>query len=158
MRKSRIIDCCRGKQKTTNGYIWKYSTIEKHNLPNIKIKSSSIRLNNLWKKITYKEKEYYVSKTGDIANISGLILKKQIKNGYLFINSRRTHRIIAIAYLDNPNNLPVVNHKDGNKLNNNVENLEWCTQKDNMIHFNKNNLIKKDNRQKKFTNMIIKII
>ena len=38
-----------------------------------------------------------------------------------------SHRIIAKAFLSNPDNLPCVNHKDENKLNNNVSNLEWCT-------------------------------
>ena len=37
------------------------------------------------------------------------------------------HRVVASCYIENPNNLPCVNHKDGNKLNNNVSNLEWCT-------------------------------
>ena len=42
------------------------------------------------------------------------------------------HRLIAKTFLENPNNLPQVNHKDENKLNNNLENLEWCTRKYNM--------------------------
>lgn len=41
------------------------------------------------------------------------------------------HRLVAKTYLPNPNRLPVVNHKDENKLNNDVSNLEWCTQKHN---------------------------
>jgi hypothetical protein len=47
---------------------------------------------------------------------------------------RTVHRIVAEAFLPNPYNLPEVNHKDGNKLNNHINNLEWCTTKHNRIH------------------------
>lgn len=46
----------------------------------------------------------------------------------------RTHRIIAKLFIPNPNNLPEVNHLDGNKQNNSVSNLEWCTGKENVRH------------------------
>ncbi len=52
------------------------------------------------------------------------------------------HRIVAEAFIPNPSNLPCVNHKDGNKLNNCVDNLEWVTFKQNSIHAVKTGLIK----------------
>ena len=55
------------------------------------------------------------------------------------------HRLVAEYFIDNPNNYPVVNHKDGDKLNNNVTNLEWASYSENTTHAHKNNLIKMNN-------------
>ena len=52
----------------------------------------------------------------------------------------RAHRLIAETFIPNPNNLRDVNHKDGNKLNNDISNLEWCSHSDNVIHSYKNRL------------------
>lgn len=71
----------------------------------------------------------------------GKILKQAItKEGYymvsLFDNNKGksylVHRLVATAFILNPNNYRVVNHKDENKLNNNLDNLEWCTDKYNL--------------------------
>lgn len=70
-------------------------------------------------------------------------LKTSINNaGYevvgLTLHGKRhlvsVHRLIASYFIPNPNNLPEVNHKDLNKLNNKVSNLEWCSRKDNLLH------------------------
>lgn len=54
---------------------------------------------------------------------------------------RYVHRIVAECYLPNTNNLPEVNHKDGDKANNNADNLEWCTRSDNARHAYRTGLI-----------------
>lgn len=54
------------------------------------------------------------------------------KNGKKY--ARQVHRLVAMAFIPNPNNYPFVNHLDGNPTNNNVWNLEWCTAKHNSIH------------------------
>ena len=59
--------------------------------------------------------------------------KKIQKNFYI-------HRLVAIAFIENPYNKKTVNHKDGNKLNNHVSNLEWATRSEQELHAFKNNL------------------
>jgi hypothetical protein len=87
---------------------------------------------------------YGVYPDGSIRNLkTNRVLKAHVKSdGYvrvsLSINSKTikfyVHRLVAIAYLDNPENLPCVNHLDNDKLNNCFYNLEWTTQKANIEH------------------------
>ena len=88
--------------------------------------------------------KYEVSNLGKVRNIkSGRILKPYLtKKGYLmhllYENNKQNHlllhRIIATAFIDNPEEKPQVNHIDENKLNNDLSNLEWCTERENAIH------------------------
>lgn len=73
----------------------------------------------------------------------GRILKRAIMSGYLAVHLRnglknhktvRVHRIVAEAFIPNKDNKPCINHIDNNPKNNNVNNLEWCTQAENLSH------------------------
>jgi transcription initiation factor IIE alpha subunit len=66
----------------------------------------------------------------------GLTTQEQIQT------TEQVHRLVAIAFIPNPKNLPCVNHKDGIKVNNHYKNLEWCTYKGNREHALESGLIK----------------
>lgn len=112
----------------------------------------------IWKRMIYHGKDlgdyYLVSNTGEIKGVkTRKIRKKNInRQGYYFVcvslgNKEerpliKVHRAVAETFLENPNNYPVINHKDGNKLNNNFNNLEFCTYQHNTQHAYDSNLIK----------------
>lgn len=97
--------------------------------------------------------DYTIFEGGNIQNnkTCKFILSNIGKSGYkhvcLFKKGKRKtfdiHRLLAIAFIPNIENKPYVNHKDGDKLNNNLSNLEWYTAKENVIHVNKTGLIKR---------------
>lgn len=89
---------------------------------------------------------YYIDKCGNVySDKSGEIIKLSpyiLHNGYMSIRllnkgkrkGHLIHRLVAMAYIPNELNLPEVNHIDGNRLNNNVDNLEWIGRKENIQH------------------------
>ena len=97
---------------------------------------------------------YMVSNTGEIKSLNynktgkeKVLIPHKLSNGYLGINlydnNKRScylliHRLVAQAFLSNPNGYRIINHKDENRSNNSVNNLEWCSYKYNLNYGNRN--------------------
>lgn len=123
-------------------------------------------MEEIWKDVVGYEDLYQVSNLGNIKskerivkNGNRIFFKKEKiltpflqKTGYLTITllkdnkikSHYIHRLVAIAFIKNDLDLEQVNHKDGNKENNNVNNLEWCSRSENIKHAIKIGLFSKD--------------
>lgn len=101
-------------------------------------------IEEIWKPISFLENKYEVSNMGRIRHSKTKRVRKLYKGkrGYLvfscMINGKRklvnVHKCVAIEFIPNPNNLPQVNHIDGNKSNPRMDNLEWVTASENNLH------------------------
>lgn len=105
----------------------------------------------IWKDIPGFEGKYQVSNMGNVKSLhykksstkSKLLKKVNTANGYCGVNLRddtshkylvNVHRLVGIAFIPNPENKPQINHINGDKRDNRVENLEWCTAQENQHH------------------------
>jgi hypothetical protein len=108
-------------------------------------------MEEIWKDIKGYEGIYQVSNLGRVYSlISKKVLTVFKTDTYVKVNLKRksynVHRLVSVAFIPNPKNKPQVNHIDGDKHNNKINNLEWVTAKENVEHAIKNGFI--DNTKK----------
>jgi hypothetical protein len=133
-----LINVSEGKNKTAYGFKWSYEYISNQNIMD----------NEIWKEIPFeiiKINNYFISDYGRIRNNRGEILNLSPNiHGYVKLNINKNilsvHRLVALVFLPNLNNKEFVNHIDGIKSNNKLDNLEWATCLENNLHKIKNGL------------------
>lgn len=123
---------------------------------------NQVSLMEKWKPIQGYEGLYEISNMGNVKSLIGwngriyyprikLLQQSTTTTGYKKVElskngvkkSIKVHRLVATAFIENKDNKPFVNHMDGNRLNNNIDNLEWCTRRENIDHAMRTGLIKK---------------
>ena len=117
-----------------------------------------------WRDIEGFEDHYQVSNLGNVRNIKSRLSKSEkvykpqlLKTGYMAVNLwqdgtynfRRVHRLVAQAFIPNPEGKPFINHIDGDKTNNRADNLEWVTKEENERHARETGLHDEDMKRRR---------
>jgi hypothetical protein len=119
--------------KDIKGYENLYQVSNYGNVRSIKYIKYLIKDELKWKKYWIEDTKIEYKLLSPAKNGSGYItvsLRKNNKNCTYYV-----HRLLCSEFIPNPKNKTTVNHKDGNKHNNNLDNLEWATQKENISHY-----------------------
>jgi hypothetical protein len=146
---NRILDACRSKRKRAGGWLWSFKTPDTH-------KMTVYKKTTVWPDDLLRRPEYAKLIPGAsnyIATIDGKIYsfrnkafmaQKLAKDGYYSLaivldsgkrNKYLVHRLVAMTFIPNPDNLPSVDHIDNDKTNNNMTNLRWSTPSDNTLSY-----------------------
>lgn len=140
--RTNVSNAIRGVYKSSFDYKWQLEEQSSHE-------------NEIWKEIKihdFESENYYISNLGRFKNSKGIIMKdyKPHHSGYIYVRVNKKkfaiHRLVALMFISNPENKPFVNHIDGNKVNNCLDNLEWVTCAENNKHNYTNNIKKKYTR------------
>jgi len=140
--RTNVSNAIRGLYKSSFDYKWQ-------------LEEQLSQENEIWKEIKihdFESENYYISNLGRFKNNKGIIMKdyKPHHSGYIYVRVNKKkfaiHRLVALMFISNPENKPFVNHIDGNKVNNCLDNLEWVTCAENNKHNYTNNIKKKYTR------------
>lgn len=126
--KKYISRVCLGNRKSTNGFIFKYKEITNY-------------IDEIWKDYVFNKRDIEISSYGRI-KLNNKLINYHDLSGYdrctISKKCMMVHRLVAMCFIKNNDKLKnIVNHKDGNKKNNHVDNLEWCTSSENTRHYYK---------------------